>query len=785
MLASENYILFILCLIFAAQSSIAFGQTEEEEEDKRQAYLEELIELQEDPPSDNFVSFHDKTWLEWVERTGALPPNFEEMPSIPLLPDPLLIDEGGENIPVRTSAQWNEKRQWIKEQAKHILSGSFPSPPENITAEVLDERVVDGVKIEMIELRFGEDNKAKLTLELFTPPGEGPFPVFMTQWNHRGWAQIAVRRGYMGLVYAGADAKDDTREYLELWPDYDWSTLMTRAWGAMRAVDYLYTLDQVDRSKIAITGHSRNGKQAVFAGAYDDRITAVISSSGGTGGETPYRYTDKRHSNEEIEYLVSRRTHWLHPRLRFYWGREHKMPIDQNSLLSLIAPNSLLLSSSIREGKAGGAPWAIEHNYQSLQKVYEFLDAPEKLGLRLRDGLHAVEARDIEAYIDWLDVQFDRTTSIGWENELVYNYSFDHWKSLSGERVDPEDYTVIPSSRPLQARNNGNKITSPDEWKTQKGDIIEDIKWLLGDEPPGVSASPIRRLTGRDDYINSFISRPEVSNGSSRNIAPYNAMGDYLIGRLYYPTGEDGEMNTGENGRLPVVIYLHRFSNTGFDATNLNNLFEDILSRGMAVLAMDLIGFGTRIDEGTNFYERYPHWSKLGKMVTDTQAAVDALESLDFVDRDRIFLSGFALGGTVSLFTAALDTRIAGTAVAGAFTPLRNATGHVEGVKTYSHLHGLLPRLGFFEGSESRIPVDFPEILSAIAPRPLMVMTPELDRHADIENVEQSIDQAESIYELLDASTAIQFSSPNGFTGFSSSQQDLMVDWLDEISSGS
>src|SRR5699024_2626637 len=387
-----------------------------------------------------------------------------------------------------------------------------PPPPENVTAHVLDERMENGVKIEMIELRFGEDDKAKLTLELFTPPGEGPFPVFMTQWNHRGWVQIAVRRGYMGLVYAGADSKDDTREYLELWPDYDWSTLMTRAWGAHRAVDYLYTLDHVDRSKIAITGHSRNGKQSIFAGAFDDRITAVISSSGGTGGEIPYRYTDKRHSNEGIEYLVSRRTNWLHPRLRFYWGREHKMHIDQNSLLSLIAPNALMLSSSIRGEKAGGAPWAIEHMYQSLKEVYEFLGVPVKLGLRLRDGRHSLEARDIEAYIDWLDVQFERTSAISWENERFYNYSFDGWKTLSGETIDPGEFPAIPADNPLVARNNGEEIYSQEQWEQLRSEIKEDIKWVLGDEPPGVSASPIRRLTSRDDYINSFIDRPEVSN---------------------------------------------------------------------------------------------------------------------------------------------------------------------------------------------------------------------------------------------------------------------------------
>jgi hypothetical protein len=192
--------------------------------------------------------------------------------------------------------------------------------------------------------------------------------------------------------------------------------------------------DHVDKLKIAITGHSRNGKQSLLAAAFDDRITAVITSSGGTGGEVPYRYPDERHSNESIEFLYSRRTHWAHPRIRFYAGREHKMPIDQTSLMALIAPNALLLSSSVRE--SDGDPWAIEQAYHSLSSVYKFLNAGDKLGIRLRDGQHAVEARDIEGYMDWQDIQFKRKT-LPWNNERFYDYSFHKWKILSGERVNP------------------------------------------------------------------------------------------------------------------------------------------------------------------------------------------------------------------------------------------------------------------------------------------------------------------------------------------------------------
>lgn len=742
------------------------------EESKRKNYLEELILLQEKPSNpDGFVNYYDSTWADWVERTGALPPDYDKLPSIPFLPDPLIADQGRGDHPIKTRGQWEIQRKYFKEQVKELFSGTFPPPPDDLKARVLEERIEDGVKIQLIELTFNQD-KAKLTLELFTPPGKGPFPVFMSQWNHRGWAQIAVRRGYMGLVYAGADAKDDTRQYLELYPEYDWSTLMTRAWGAQRAVDYLYTLDHVDKSSIAITGHSRNGKQSLFAAAFDERITAVISSSGGTGGEFPYRYTDERHNNESIDFLVSRRTHWLHPRLRFYYGREHKMPIDQNSLMALIAPNSLLLSSSIREG-GGGDPWAIEQIYESVLKAYEFLNVPDKLGIRLRDGEHGVSERDIEAFMDWLDIQFGRK-DFPWENKLFYNYSFANWQRENGKDFDLKNFSVTSSTEIISGFRNKK------EGEAKKEEAVKNLQWLLGEAPPGVKAEGIKALSSREDYVSSFIARPSVKNGKKENIAPYNAIGDYLYGSLYYPVQENGDKKVDAKGKMPVVIFIHKYSNTGYDAT-LNPLFNELISKGVAVLAMDLIGYGARVEEGTYFYQRYPGWSKMGKMVTDTRAAVDALQSLDFVDPEKIFLAGYALGGTVSLFTSAMDERIAGTIVAGAYTPLRTASKDVEGLEAYSHLYGLIPRLGHFVGYENRIPVDFPEILALISPRPLMVIAPELDRHADYEQVEKSVEEARQVYQQLGASDNLQFRHPHEFSGFSSAQQKELTDWIEAL----
>lgn len=779
--------IFALVSLILLTGKFSFAQTTGEL--RKNEYLKELQELNRPHPTPaqrprnvyaSFVrlSYQDSTWDAWQQRTGELPPAFDQMPDIPFLPNPMIWDEGGQNIQITNTTQWGQKRNWIQSQVKELLSGTFPEAPEDMTSSITEERTENNVLIQRIILRWGTHEKAKLTLEVYTPPGEGPFPVFMTQWNHRGWAQVAVRRGYMGVIYAGADDLDDTIHYQEVYPGYDWTALMTRAWGAMRAVDYLYGLTNVDKEKIALTGHSRNAKLSLFAGAFDPRITAVISSSGGTGGEIPYRYTDERHENESIDYLNSIRPQWFHPRMRFYNGREHKLPIDQNSLMALIAPNSLLLSSSIREA-GGGDPWAIEQNFKSLKHVYAALRAPENVGLLFRDGGHSLSARDIEAYVDWLDIQFKRK-NLPWQNKTYYDFDFDSWLANLTSLPELEDFPVRELDGGLGALGRSGGMTALD-WTAKKEEIRNQLTWVLGDTPPGIQARPIEEISTKADYMDQLIQRPNPKNGARKNIAPYNALGDYQHGAIYYPVDEDGQPKLPPSGKLPLVIWSHKYVNTGFD-TGLTPLMEDFLSKGIAVMAMDLLGYGSRIEEGTLFYDRFPDWSKMGKMVEDTRAAIHALRDIDFVDPDQIFLGGYALGGTVSLLTAALDDRVAGVAVSAAFTPWRAWTtdASYEGNRGLAHLYGLIPKLGLFEGNEYRIPVDFAEILSIIAPNPLLVISPTLDRHADAAAVAASISTAKSVYKAWSASDKITHFTPKSYNRFTREQQLMLVNWVSE-----
>ena len=120
------------------------------------------------------MSFLDETFKDWLARTGELPPDFDQMPTIPLLPDPLVLDEGAKNVPVITMEQWKEKREWMKRQLEYYITGTRPPEPDNLKATVLGEQKDGETTLCTVELTFGPENRATLTIELMIPPGRRP-----------------------------------------------------------------------------------------------------------------------------------------------------------------------------------------------------------------------------------------------------------------------------------------------------------------------------------------------------------------------------------------------------------------------------------------------------------------------------------------------------------------------------------------------------------------------------------------------------------------------------------
>ena len=768
-----NRLLLIAYLLIGNFTELVRGQ----EDLTREHYLNRLLQVSPDdltvPSGDQLpgtapahISPQDFLWRDWLTRTGELPPDFDELPSLPFLPDPLIIDQGGTNIPVETMAQWKMKREEMKKLAQYWITGTPPPAPDNLTAELIDEKKIGPLTERNLLLRFGPGQKAVLHITLLIPPGDGPFPVFICPWkkDRYDWVQAAVRRGYIGCRFTATDPKygypDDSEAYEAIWwPDYDFSALMRWGWAASRTIDYLYGLREVNQEQIALTGLSRNGKSALWAAAYDDRIKAVVPISGGTGGENPFRYTTDKYNSETMPLLTWARPHWLHPRLPLFTGWESKLPVDQNSLMALIAPRGLMLTSSVTE--SAGNPWGIEQAYLSARKAYAFLGAEDKIAIDLRQGLHAPSMRDMERYLDFFDFVFERG-DIKPDNHLFYDYSFSKWLGLSDEMIDPLTFPRRGIDD-LLVGAKGKVIRDSSAWIEKIPEIRQRINWGLGEEPPSVGPGP------QSDYLREVVGMPQIGPGIETQPLSF--------GYLYYPTENPV---AAKGGKLPAVIYLHEYAySTGIAKTG--DIISALVKAGFAVYVFDQIGFGTRLfEESRLFYDRFPHWSKMGRMVADVRWSVDVLAEHELIDANKIYVAGYSLGGHVGLYSAALDSRIAGLVSVGGLTPMRtNTPGKTgEGIYEYSHLHGLLPRLGFFLQNEDRIPYDVHEMLAAVAPRPMLVIAPTWDQYASFPDIRQSVDEVKKVYQLYGKEDRFRLLAPEDYNRFSDEMKGQVITWL-------
>jgi dienelactone hydrolase len=703
-----------------------------------------------------------QAWEAWLRRSGELPPNFAALPDHPYLPDPLKFTDGSD---VRRE-DWPRRRQELLAMFQQYVIGSVPPSPGNVRAARINSREEPGALIDEVLLEFGPDYRARLRMELIIPRGRtGPFPVFVTQDNHRGWALVAVSRGYIGCVYAGADSRDDTGPWVDIWPQYDWTKLTRRAWAASRCIDYLHQLPVVDTNRIALTGHSRNGKLALIAAAIDWRVNAVISSSSGAGGACSYRLFSEAEFGEGIELITRAFPDWFHPRLRFFAGRESKLPIDQHELIACIAPRPCLISTALNDSVE--SVWAVEQTYYSARRVYQLLDKPDELNLRYRPGGHETHAEDIEGYLDWLDTVFGGRQYPFPDVAIFPRYN--DWVRYSGEKIDAKSY---PSNglQNLLVGAGGKPIASLGEWARKRESIRQQVLWGLGEAPPFGQSGP-RNYGAEPAHTARLLDRGSVPGGIQKRSVTF---GNYIAGDLYFQT------NHG-SGKLPAIVWLHPISVSngyvpGYGRGEHPHLAMARL--GFAVFAFDQIGHGSRINEIRHFYARYPRWSVLGKMVEDTLAAVEALQAIDTVDSRRILLLGYGPGGMAALHAAALDTRVAAVISVNGFTPMRTNRPDKPGggLARWSGWLPLQPRLGPFIGHESRVPYEYDEVLAMIAPRPALIFAAQIDSAADIDDIRRCISEARQIYTQFGASENLHLVELDDYSRFSPETQKVVYD---------
>lgn len=415
------------------------------------------------------------TFIAMIVAAAALqqapPANYDEakVPHYTLPPLLVMSDDGR---PVRDEGAWEARRQEISALLETQMFGRASRPPEDMTFEVVgvDRAALNGSAIRK-DVAIGVKGKS-LRLQLYLPAGvPRPVPVFLGLGFAPNQTVVADSRAPLAGAWARSEPSKEvslqpateasrgaaasrwqvekllargyglaTMYYGDIEPDFDgsighgiraaflapgrqapgnaeWGAIAAWAWGLSRGVDYLVTDKDVDRSRIAVVGHSRLGKTALWAGATDPRIAMVISNNSGEGGAA----ISRRRFGETVADLNRRFPHWFCGNYRQYSDREDEMPFDAHMLLALIAPRPVYVASAEEDQWAD--PKGEFLAAVAASEVYELLGhkgigsstmpAPnqpvgERVRYHVRTGPHDITAYDWEQYLDFADRQLRR-----------------------------------------------------------------------------------------------------------------------------------------------------------------------------------------------------------------------------------------------------------------------------------------------------------------------------------------------------------------------------------------
>lgn len=397
--------------------------------------------------------------------------NIDESKVLPYtLPEMLLTRDGRQ---VANAEVWRQVRRGeLLEDFARTTYGRTPKLDFRLRSRVVATRrdAVDGLATRtLVELGFFDDPAApKLTLMVYVPnAARGRVPALVglnyyglacvepdpalpltDRWmrptkemgivNNRAteatrgihasrWPlAVALRRGYAVATYYYGDLEPDhpegwrdglrgyllRREGREVRGPEEWGAIGVWAWGLSRAREYLAGLPGIDPQRIAVFGHSRHGKTALWAGAQDEAFAAVISNNSGEGGAS----LGRRNFGERIADSVRVNIFWYCENYRGYAGREAERPVDQHMLIALAAPRPVYVASATLDHGADprGEYLAAYHAGRAYSLFGHKGVGPEaspppdtpvghRIGYHLRTGPHDITAYDWARYLDFLD----------------------------------------------------------------------------------------------------------------------------------------------------------------------------------------------------------------------------------------------------------------------------------------------------------------------------------------------------------------------------------------------
>jgi len=397
-------------------------------------------------PAENFAQTEEgwRASKTTVERLSRDQPQFnyyeEKVPSY-TLPDPLVTNNGKK---ITSARIWKKiGRNEILELFREHVYGRVPSTPyeKNFKLTNEDRNAMDGAAtLKQVDITVTSEGKSLVIhLTLFVPNKEqNPVPLYLLIDN-RGpsntdptrklrsefWpVEEVIARGYGIAVFSNADVDpdnfDDFKNGIHGVLDRGerkgdaWGTIAAWAWGASRCMDYFETDKDIDHKKIAVVGHSRGGKTALWAGAEDERFALIISNESGCGGAALAR----RRFGETIARINTSFPHWFCSNYKKYGSNEDALPVDMHMLMALIAPRAVYVTSASDDLWADprGSYLSLYHSvpvFRLLKTGTVLSEAMPplnkqvisgKVAYHVRDGAHNMLLKDWNWFMDFGDV---------------------------------------------------------------------------------------------------------------------------------------------------------------------------------------------------------------------------------------------------------------------------------------------------------------------------------------------------------------------------------------------
>ena len=229
--------------------------------------------------------------------------------------------------------------------------------------------------------------------------------------------EALLRRGYAIVTYHYQDTGEDTNlrlpdgswayrttRFFPAYPGHDWGLLGAWAWGMSRVADYLQTQPFADRERLIVTGHSRLGKAALIAGAFDERFAVVAPCGTGGGGSGAYRFSGAgRGGKEGLDEMMKKYPGWFSPKLHAFRGRVERLPFDQHAFFALVAPRRFVALEATEDPVS--LPTAVIAAAQGARPVFELLGVKDRLAVNFEKHGHAYADSDWSALLDFADWQ--------------------------------------------------------------------------------------------------------------------------------------------------------------------------------------------------------------------------------------------------------------------------------------------------------------------------------------------------------------------------------------------